>query len=235
MRHCYRNPRSSSKEAAVRFDAEQHDRPSAIPGYEDWQAYLRQVGRHPAHSSSAQQLADVLGVPAASGSPIVTTDWKMTGDGVTTSQLSWQLGFGPRTRAWLVHPTEGPGPLPGLLALHCHGDSKFGGANRLVKLPRSHSSAEARPNPALRRQGSCDGPRRARLRRPGPRCLCLGKPPVRSGGRHQDADSALRSLHPSGSYRGSFWPGGHAFTPGMQSEAAAFLLAALTEPASGSP
>lgn len=168
----------------MRFDAEQHDRPSAIPGYEDWQAYLRQVGRHPAHSSSAQQLADVLGVPAASGSPIVTTDWKMTGDGVTTSQLSWQLGFGPRTRAWLVHPTEGPGPFPGLLALHCHGDSKFGGANRLVKLPRSHSSAEARPNPALRRQGSCDGPGRARLRRPGPRCLCLGKPPVRSGGRH---------------------------------------------------
>jgi dienelactone hydrolase len=51
----------------------------------------------------------------------------------------------------------------------------------------------------------------------------------------QDADSALRSLHPSGSYRGSFWPGGHAFTPGMQSEAAAFLLAALTEPASGFP
>lgn len=29
------------KEAAVRFDAEQRDRPSAIPGYEDWPDYLR--------------------------------------------------------------------------------------------------------------------------------------------------------------------------------------------------
>ena len=51
----------------------------------------------------------------------------------------------------------------------------------------------------------------------------------------QDADSALRSLHPSGSYRGSFWPGGHTFTAGMQSETAAFLLAALAEPAPGPP
>lgn len=382
----------------MRFDAEQHDRPSAIPGYEDWPDYLRQAGRHPGPSPEAQHLADVLGVPAAARLPTVTTEWEMTDDGVTTSQLSWQLGFGPRTRAWLVHPADGSGPFPGLLALHCHGGSKFGGANRLVKLPGNHASAEAaqvrhyggkalatdlarRGFAVLAHDAFAWGSRRFDLARPPWRTAeglkarhaqwreagvvpsqaeayeaaaglhedtlakaagllgtsfagmvahddlaalevlaslpmvdpgrlgCLGfsggggrslvlaalSPKIRSyvvtcmmttfeallpayldahswllqtprlwdlcdwpeltalpsAGKFlvqyaladelfpaagmQDADAALRSVHPPGSYRGSFWPGGHTFTAGMQSEAAAFLLAALAEPVPGPP
>lgn len=118
-------------------------RPSAIPGYEDWPAYVRQAGRHACHSAPAQGLADVLGVPAAFPFPAVSTDWEKADDGVTTSQLTWQLGFGPPTMAWLVRPTDAAGPLPGVLALHCHGGSKFGGADRLVHLPDNHPSAVA--------------------------------------------------------------------------------------------
>jgi dienelactone hydrolase len=138
-------------------------RPSAIAGYEDWPAYVQKHPRHQAASASAQELADALGVPGLSGvlgvptvhgvpeaphapaappSPDVTIHWAQTYDGVTTSQLSWQLGFGPRTTGWLIRPAGDAGPLPGILALHCHGGNKFGGADRLVEFPESHPSAE---------------------------------------------------------------------------------------------
>jgi dienelactone hydrolase len=47
--------------------------------------------------------------------------------------LSWQTGFGPQTRAWLVLPSPRPaGKLPGVLALHCHAGIKSVGAERLI-------------------------------------------------------------------------------------------------------
>ena len=122
---------------------DQTARPSAIAGYEDWPAYLRDHPRHLAPAPRAQELADALGVPARSGSPDVRVHWEETYDGATTSQLSWQLGFGPRTTGWLIRPAGSSGPLPGVLALHCHGGNKFGGADRLVELPDNHPSAAA--------------------------------------------------------------------------------------------
>jgi len=118
-------------------------RPSAIGGFEDWPAYIREQPRFAAATPGRQELADALGVPGASGTPRVTVEWEKTYDGVTTSQLSWQLGFGPRTTGWLVRPAGEPSELPGVLALHCHGGNKFGGADRLVELPDNHPSAAA--------------------------------------------------------------------------------------------
>ncbi|WP_258062006.1 acetylxylan esterase [Arthrobacter sp. ZGTC412] len=117
-------------------------RPSAIAGYEDWPAYVQQHPRYQAATPAAQELADALGVPGVQQRPEVTVHWQETYDGVTTSQLSWQLGFGPRTTGWLIRPADVSGPLPGVLVLHCHGGNKFGGADRLVELPESHPSAE---------------------------------------------------------------------------------------------
>jgi dienelactone hydrolase len=126
-------------------------RPSAIAGYEDWPAYVRSKPRHRAAAAAAQELSDALGVPGPVAPPDVTVQWEHTHDGATTSQLSWQLGFGPRTTGWLVRPAGHPGPLPGVLALHCHGGNKFGGADRLVELPDNHPSA------ASARAGHYDG------------------------------------------------------------------------------
>jgi dienelactone hydrolase len=41
------------------------------------------------------------------------------------------------------------------------------------------------------------------------------------------AHTILESLHPHGTYSGTFWPGGHVFTSRMQEEALAFLAATL--------
>lgn len=117
-------------------------RPSAINGYEDWPAFVQQHPRYQAAAPAAQELADTLGVPEVPQRPEVAVLWEETHDGVTTSQLTWQLGFGPRTIGWLIRPAGSPEPLPGVLALHCHGGNKFGGADRLVELPESHPSAE---------------------------------------------------------------------------------------------
>ncbi|WP_258806292.1 acetylxylan esterase [Pseudarthrobacter sp. NS4] len=114
-----------------------------MAGYEDWPAYVRGHPQYSAGTPAAQELSDALGVPGASPLPEVTVHWEETYDGVITSQLSWQLGFGPRTTAWLVRPAATPGPLPGVLALHCHGGNKFGGADRLVELPANQPAAEA--------------------------------------------------------------------------------------------
>ncbi|MBW4093911.1 MAG: acetylesterase [Acidobacteria bacterium] len=119
-------------------------RPSAIPGYEDWPGYAR---HHPltAVPEASRPLASALGVPAPERTPRVSQNWEETHDGVTTSELHWQLGFGPATRAWLIKPSGSVGLLPGVLALHCHGGNKYTGASRLVEFPPGRSDPSAAP------------------------------------------------------------------------------------------
>ncbi|WP_308470561.1 acetylesterase [Arthrobacter sp. ZGTC131] len=97
--------------------------------------------RHRAESAPAQELADALGVPAVPEAPHAVLESAETHDGVTTSRVSWQLGFGPRTRAWFLRPAGVPGPLPGVLALHCHAGIKSGGAERLLPAVTVHGTA----------------------------------------------------------------------------------------------
>ncbi len=122
------------------------ERPSAIPGYEDWPAYVRNRPTADVPPRS-QALAGTLGVPAPPAKILPAVDWEGTHDGVTTTALSWQLGFGPRTRGWLVKPAGADGPLPGVLALHCHAGDKYTGASRLVEFPpgRTEPGVESDP------------------------------------------------------------------------------------------
>lgn len=100
-------------------------RASAIGGYEDWPGAWRTGDRLDG------ELASLLGVlgPAPA---IPRTTGESCRDGLTITELAWQPGFGPPTRAWLVVPAGRPGPLPGILALHCHAGVKSVGAERLV-------------------------------------------------------------------------------------------------------
>jgi dienelactone hydrolase len=93
---------------------------------------MRSLPRHIVESAPAQELADALGVPAVPEAPRASLESTETHDGVTTSRVSWQLGFGPRTRAWYLRPAGASGPLPGVLALHCHAGIKSAGAERLL-------------------------------------------------------------------------------------------------------
>lgn len=119
---------------------------SAIGGYEDWPGFVAAAPRYRPADSRSQELADVLGVPDVPAGPAVRVDWEETYDGVTTSRLSWQLGFGPRTTAWFIRPAHAAGPLPGVLALHCHAGIKSSGAARLVDSPTAGSGPDTLRN-----------------------------------------------------------------------------------------
>jgi dienelactone hydrolase len=90
-------------------------------------------------------LARTAGIPAPRpGVPDVVAGESSTSDGVVTTELSWNVGFGPRTRAWLLRPADRPGPLPGVLGLHCHAGAKWTGAERLVDRGTAASPAADR-------------------------------------------------------------------------------------------
>ncbi|MFG2073762.1 alpha/beta hydrolase family protein [Nonomuraea maritima] len=59
-------------------------------------------------------------------------------------ELSWTVGFGPRTRAYLLRPRDAEGPLPGVVALHCHAGMKWAGKEKIADGPEE-------PSPEVRR------------------------------------------------------------------------------------
>src|SRR5438045_6320308 len=50
----------------------------------------------------------------------VLFEGKWSAEGIAGECLSWSVGFGPRTCAWLLKPSDADGPLPAILALHDH-------------------------------------------------------------------------------------------------------------------
>ncbi len=57
-------------------------------------------------------------------------------DGVAGQDISWSVGYGPRTRAWLLRPhAAGATPLPGVVALHDHGGFKYFGREKIADGP----------------------------------------------------------------------------------------------------
>lgn len=56
-------------------------------------------------------------------------------DDLVGEELSWSVGFGPRTHAWLLRPATTAGPLPAVLALHGHDDYKFLGKEKIADGP----------------------------------------------------------------------------------------------------
>src|SRR5436305_1933211 len=65
--------------------------------------------------------------------------WKA--DGVDGKELSWSIGFGPRTHAWLLQPADSRAPLPGIVALYDHGHYKFFGKEKIADGPEGALSA----------------------------------------------------------------------------------------------
>jgi dienelactone hydrolase len=56
-------------------------------------------------------------------------------DGVQGEEISWWVGYGPRTHAWLLKPVDASGRLPGLVALHDHGAFKYFGKEKIAEGP----------------------------------------------------------------------------------------------------
>ena len=55
-------------------------------------------------------------------------------DGLRGEEVSWSVGYGPRTAAWVLRPDTDE-VLPGVVALHCHGRVKRYGKEKLSDGP----------------------------------------------------------------------------------------------------
>lgn len=82
----------------------------------------------------------------------VRVERRWQADGLDGEELSWSVGYGPRTRAWLLKPAGAAGPLPGVLALHDHGGFKYYGKEKIADGPEP-----TRPELVELRQGGYGG------------------------------------------------------------------------------
>jgi dienelactone hydrolase len=89
----------------------------------------------PAGPEVSRRLRETLGVWAPPADPDVRVADTWTADGVDGTVLTWDVGFGARTEGWLLRPAGATGPLPGAVALHCHGGQKRYGKEKIADGP----------------------------------------------------------------------------------------------------
>lgn len=87
-------------------------------------------------SETQRRLREVLGFSNGPESPLtVQVEARWEKDGLVGEEVSWSVGFGPRTSAYLLKPAGASGPLPGIVALHDHGGFKFYGKEKIADGP----------------------------------------------------------------------------------------------------
>ncbi len=80
-----------------------------------------------------RRVREVLGFCAGTEAPLdvrIEQEWER--GGLAGQEVSWSVGYGPRTRAYVLKPAGADRPLPGIVALHDHGGFKFYGKEKIA-------------------------------------------------------------------------------------------------------
>jgi len=108
--------------------------------FSDWVSEAQR--QHPLYPAAEpgpetqRRVREVLGFAGGAEMPLdVRIDGTWEPDGLTGESISWSVGYGPRTEAWLIKPAGAPGPLPGIVALHDHGGFKWSGKEKIALGP----------------------------------------------------------------------------------------------------
>ena len=116
--------------------------------FSDWVPFTRnQRGGHELGSQADLTSADVrtmLGLDEDAPPSNVRVEGYWEAGDLEGEELSWSVGYGPRTRAWLLRPARARTPLPGVLALHDHGAFKYFGREKITDGPRGPNDAVLR-------------------------------------------------------------------------------------------
>jgi hypothetical protein len=75
---------------------------------------------------------EIVAMPDTGETPTPEVVARSVVDGVEVERLRWQLSYGPPTEAVLVKPEGAKGPLPGVVALHCHAGLKYFGWRKVA-------------------------------------------------------------------------------------------------------
>lgn len=87
-------------------------------------------------SQTRELIRDALGFFHSDENPVeVKIENKWEKDGVAGEEISWSVGYGPRTHAYVLKPAKANQPLPGIVALHDHSDFKFYGKEKIADGP----------------------------------------------------------------------------------------------------
>jgi dienelactone hydrolase len=91
--------------------------PALKPGAESREKIKALMG----FSKGSEQARDVT----------VQRQWEL--DGLVGEEVSWSVGYGARTVAWVLKPIGATGALPAVLALHDHGGFKYCGKEKVMQ------------------------------------------------------------------------------------------------------
>jgi dienelactone hydrolase len=87
-----------------------------------------------------QRFREVLGFcNGADAARDVRIDDECERDGVVGQAVSWSVGYGPRTEAYVLKPAGASSPLPGVVALHDHGGFKYYGKEKIANGPNGEA------------------------------------------------------------------------------------------------
>ncbi len=89
----------------------------------------------PGPSTRRRLLESLAFAPGPERPLAVRVERRWQRDGIEGEEISWSVGYGPRTRAWVLKPEGERGRLPGLLALHDHGGFKLCGKEKVADGP----------------------------------------------------------------------------------------------------
>ena len=114
--------------------------------YSDWIQHAAAPAARAAGLPTAEEVrAAVRQMVASAGQPDGPSDLRVerhwTAEGLVGEEISYSVGFGPRTRAWLLKPADADGPLPGVLALHGHDGFKYFGKEKIADTDQPPSDA----------------------------------------------------------------------------------------------
>src|SRR6476619_6634067 len=100
--------------------------------YSDWIQHASAPAARAASLPASEQVRDVVRrmvstAGTADGPSEVEVERRWTAGGLIGEEISYAVGFGPRTHAYVLKPANATEPLPGVLALHGHDGFKYYG------------------------------------------------------------------------------------------------------------
>ncbi len=91
-----------------------------------------------------QAIGSVLGFAGPALTHDVRRETAWEDDDLVGEEVSWSVGYGPRTRAWVLKPRGATGPLPGIVALHSHDGMKTYGKEKIADGPAEPAESVVR-------------------------------------------------------------------------------------------
>jgi len=80
------------------------------------------------------KLEEWLARPQIGSAPRVEVEAQYTFDDLYIGELSWQLPYGPRTKAVFMKPIAAKGRLPDIVGLHDHAGNKYFGKEKITRV-----------------------------------------------------------------------------------------------------